>query len=376
MLAIRYNIILIITIGLIITSSTLTNSSAQSNSTPNGTTASVANTKESIVENFTKKNSDSLGQVDTSDETQNKVSKDINTDDTDGAEVNMGLIKGLTLDEINAYLAKTTKIDKKEINDKTNNQNQGKDFIKQSDEVNPTQGGNKTNNQDNSAIKTESSSKILSKQFSKQGVKPIESKEQHLGILNKFNKSDKSINTADKATQLNIDQFMYNELVTLLLPNDDVVLGQVSQDAQLKYMDLLAYIDSFNKFIQKKKSRLAAKSIDSFIEYYYPNMDHDIILDYDEDQILNSASNAIKHNDLFLLKALLDHYPILQSSNAFGNTLLHQTVKYNQYFLTKLLLMRGANLSATNILDMTPLMLAIQTRQYNIALLLHDAIID
>ena len=136
-------------------------------------------------------------------------------------------------------------------------------------------------------------------------------------------------------------------------------------------MDIYLYI----KLVQKeyaKESRVDQQMmIDNFIESYDDNFNkiNTTILN----AALNNAFEAIKKDNLFALRALIDNYPILQKKGSGNDTLLHEAVKDNNYYLTKFLIIRGINLATVNSQYQTALIIAEEEQNSNISCLLRKA---
>lgn len=177
-----------------------------------------------------------------------------------------------------------------------------------------------------------------------------------------------SSNNENKELSTEQAKFVSDEAKVLLLPNDDIVMGELSEQAKLEQMDFYSYVALFNK-LQNWNNRFPKRAaIENFITNYESNFN--AVKPYTSKEISNYAFAAIKKDNLFELRALLDNFQILQTLDDNGNTLLHQAVKEGNYRLVKFLIMRGINLSAYNASKQTPLMIAEKQGYDDIARLL------
>lgn len=145
-------------------------------------------------------------------------------------------------------------------------------------------------------------------------------------------------------------KFVNDETKVLTLPNDDVVLGSLTEEAKIEAMDLRSYLIIFWENYERVLNEDRRESIELFVDNYDDNFNTERFLYFDENDYdgLNMAISAIKHNNQSNLKTLLDHYTILQLAGMGGNNLLHMAAYEGNYQASKLLLMRGIDMRATN----------------------------
>ncbi|AAU03700.1 ankyrin repeat domain-containing protein [Rickettsia typhi] len=141
-------------------------------------------------------------------------------------------------------------------------------------------------------------------------------------------------------------EFVKNETQMLFLPDDDIVLGKLTEHATLEQMDMYGYI----KLFQKKEGWIASmgkrKLVESFIKYDIDiNKNKDIYSNLSYYSAVDNAFRAVARNNLFELRALLDVYPILQEKNSTGETLLTAAIYNDNYYLAKFLVIRGIKTS-------------------------------
>ncbi|AGJ02151.1 ankyrin repeat domain-containing protein [Rickettsia prowazekii] len=150
----------------------------------------------------------------------------------------------------------------------------------------------------------------------------------------------------NNATSESTKEFVKNETQMLFLPDDDIVLGKLTEDATLEQMDMHGYI----KLFQKKEEWIAnaekRKLVESFIKYDDDiNKNKDIYANLSYYSAVDNAFRAVEKNNLFELRALLDVYPILQAKNSTGETLLTSSIYNGNYYLAKFLVIRGIKTS-------------------------------
>jgi uncharacterized protein len=70
-------------------------------------------------------------------------------------------------------------------------------------------------------------------------------------------------------------QFVNNETQVLLLPDDDIVLGELTEAAKLYYMDLREYIEIFWNNYNKLKREPKRQELERFLEEYDENFNQE-----------------------------------------------------------------------------------------------------
>ncbi|WP_419235365.1 ankyrin repeat domain-containing protein [Rickettsia endosymbiont of Nabis limbatus] len=184
-------------------------------------------------------------------------------------------------------------------------------------------------------------------------------------------KQDNIVNTelTESATK-----FAKDESQMLLLPNDDIVLGKLTEQATLDQMDIYSYI----KLFQKKEEWIAnadrRKAVESLVKYDNDlNKKKDITATLSYCSAIDNSFRAIDKNNLSKLRVLLDVYPILQEKNNKGDTLLTAAVYKDNYYLAKFLVIRGIEISTLNSECQYPLDIALARGNTNIACMLTKA---
>ncbi|WP_064429464.1 ankyrin repeat domain-containing protein [Rickettsia sp. Tenjiku01] len=184
----------------------------------------------------------------------------------------------------------------------------------------------------------------------------------------------KQDNNVNNETSELVTKFVKDETQMLLLPDDDIVLGKLTEQATLEQMDMYAYIELF----QKKEAWIASaerrKVVESFIKYDNDiNKKKDIYANLSYGSAVENAFRAVDRNNLLELRALLDVYPILQEKGRSGETLLTAAIYNDNYYLAKFLVIRGIKISTLNDECQYPLDIALAQGSANIACMLIKA---
>jgi hypothetical protein len=203
----------------------------------------------------------------------------------------------------------------------------------------------------------------------RQHIKDRLSKTKQLPKISK----DDLIQTDLKEDPIQI-KFANDEAQVLLLPNDEVVLGEVTKESQINLMDLSSYLNIFWDNYNNIKNEPARQLINNFVDNYDSNFNTQPLYNQKEiADILLEAFKAIDKNSIYDLMNLLDIYPILQLVDHQGNTLLHKSVYKNNYSIAKFLIMKGIDISIQNNKNLTALDIAIAQKKPNIETLLRAA---
>ncbi|WP_392506112.1 ankyrin repeat domain-containing protein [Rickettsia sp. 2024-CO-Wats] len=184
----------------------------------------------------------------------------------------------------------------------------------------------------------------------------------------------KQDNNVNNETSELVTKFVKDETQMLLLPDDDIVLGKLTEQATLEQMDMYAYIELFQKKEEWIASAERRKVVESFIKYNNDiNKKKDIYANLSYCSAVENAFRAVDRNNLFGLRALLDIYPILQEKGRSGETLLTAAIYNDNYYLAKFLVIRGINISTLNDECQYPLDIALAQGNANIACMLIKA---
>ncbi|KJV61714.1 ankyrin repeats family protein [Rickettsia amblyommatis str. Ac/Pa] len=184
----------------------------------------------------------------------------------------------------------------------------------------------------------------------------------------------KQDNNVNNETSELVTKFVKDETQVLLLPDDDIVLGKLTEQATLEQMDMYAYIELFQKKEKWIASAERRKVVESFIKYDNDiNKKKDIYANLSYCSAVENAFRAVDRNNLFGLRALLDVYPILQEKGGSGETLLTAAIYNDNYYLAKFLVIRGIKISTLNDECQYPLDIALAQGNANIACMLIKA---
>ncbi|GAA5252910.1 ankyrin repeat domain-containing protein [Candidatus Rickettsia kedanie] len=184
----------------------------------------------------------------------------------------------------------------------------------------------------------------------------------------------KQDNKVNHETSESTTKFVKDETQMLFLPDDDIVLGKLTEQATLEQMDMYAYIELFQKKAEWIASAKRRKVVESFIKYDSDiNKKKDIYANLSYCKAVDNAFRAVDRNNLFGLRALLDVYPILQEKSRSGETLLTAAIYNDNYYLAKFLVIRGVKISTLNDECQYPLDIALAQGNANIACMLIKA---
>lgn len=169
----------------------------------------------------------------------------------------------------------------------------------------------------------------------------------------------------------NLSKFVIDEAKVLLLPNDDVVEGELTDSAAQEQMDFLNYSKLYELQLDFANKYGKREVIDNFLKNYDINFNKVAILT--DVEAASQAFNVLGKNNLFAMRTLLDNNSLLQAKNERGDTLLHAAVELDNYTLAKFLIIRGVNLLAYNDRGETPYMISQEIGDDDISKLLESA---
>ena len=230
-------------------------------------------------------------------------------------------------------------------------------------------------------LDTKTSSEMLTESQGLKNIDALNVKNYQQNLKDRLNKQtqiskiskDDLINTNLKQDPAQL-KFINDESKVLLLPNDEVVLGEVTRETQLNLMDLSSYIKIFWDNYYNLKDEPVRQAIDNFVNNYDSNFNKKSTYNPKQiESVIAEAFKAIDRNSIYDLMNLLDNYPILQFSDHQGNTLLHKSVYKNNYSAAKFLIMKGIDISIQNNQNLTALDIAISQKKANIENLLRAA---
>lgn len=187
------------------------------------------------------------------------------------------------------------------------------------------------------------------------------------GKLPQINSSDitssgsETTSTTTTLDNLSAEQqkFVSDEAQVLGLPNDDVVLGEMTMRSELEQMDFSSYVKLFWKNYDNLKNKPERELIDDFIKKHDNHKSF-----YTEEELATAfqeAERTIVSGNVYELMDLINNYPILQRKNHNGESLLHIASQNRNYFICKLLMAKGINTSLRNFHGKTAMDIAIQS---------------
>lgn len=166
-------------------------------------------------------------------------------------------------------------------------------------------------------------------------------------------------------------KFEKDETQMLLLPNDDVVLGVLTEDARLEQMDMYKFIkiakQSYDRKSQVKKRYL----IEHFINSYYNSLRP--IKPVIPENIMDTTFESVRKNNLFVLRTFVDNYQVLQRRGENNYTLLHEAAESGNYYMAKFLIIRGININAVDDQHRTALDIA-EDENNNVSCIIKKAV--
>jgi hypothetical protein len=142
--------------------------------------------------------------------------------------------------------------------------------------------------------------------------------------------------------------FINNEMIVFSLPEDDIVMGELTQEGRLRQMSGSEYIKEYMQSFEdemKLGRRADIKMFKASLDFHAPESYPDSM---QIDEAREQAFDAANKSNLSDLRALIDNYPILQMPDAHGDTLLHVATEDDEIGVVRLLLMRGIDLNAIN----------------------------
>lgn len=153
---------------------------------------------------------------------------------------------------------------------------------------------------------------------------------------------------------LKLKRFVRDESIFILFKDDDIVLGNLTEDAKFEQMSGREFLNLY----EEQKKRIAgiegAKKMDQFIasRSFIENPD------LPDKYLTKAIRQEIINSNLTDLRTLDDNYEIIDLADEDGNTALHIASYENNAAITKWLIMRGAMLHPINEGALTPMEIA------------------
>ena len=169
-------------------------------------------------------------------------------------------------------------------------------------------------------------------------------------------------------------KFVDDEAKVLIISNDDVVLGELTEEAKLELMDLSSYARIFWENYEKIKSSYKKEAIDQFIDNYDENFNSEKFLFENETayEVITDAYMTVQGGDINRFIKMLNIYPMLGTVDETG-TILHKVAKIGNYPATELLIMRGIALNLRDQYGQTALSVAKKYHNKDVIYLLQSA---
>jgi hypothetical protein len=170
-------------------------------------------------------------------------------------------------------------------------------------------------------------------------------------------------------------KFVSDETKVLILPNDDVVLGEITQNASLNLIDFSSYVKIFWRNYDENQRSKKREEIDNFIDNYNDNFNK-VSLNPDIEELntrLDEAFTMIDNQAVNKLIIMLNNYNISQMIDHNNNTLMHHAAYRGNYSIAKLLVMKGVDLNAKNMHNESPLYVAEKYNNKYVVYLLNQA---
>ena len=154
-------------------------------------------------------------------------------------------------------------------------------------------------------------------------------------------------NILPKPLDPEIEKFVQNEVQMLSVPDDEVVLGSITNDARFDYVGYSQYFSIYQKYREYVKRLNQLDETISFIDSRRKIDGNDIPM-LSEGALFTTAVNKIQYNKIDDLRALVDNYKLINLVDRKGNSLLHVAAFSDNVAVTKWLIMRGSNVNAMN----------------------------
>ncbi len=167
------------------------------------------------------------------------------------------------------------------------------------------------------------------------------------GIIADLKPIDVKQMKAKEAELADIADFIQNEIAMILLPRDDVELGEVTMSSRLTYADDAIYIKVFWEQYDRKKSKEDNEGIKHFIKAIARGP----VTIADIDEAKKELLIAAKNGDIYTIRAILNHSHInINSVSEEFNPVL-ASVASDQYNSLYYFIMKGADISVLNSPD-------------------------
>ncbi len=183
---------------------------------------------------------------------------------------------------------------------------------------------------------------------------PVQKGGIELGRKGKTDINKKHVHENNKGSQIEApltpDQiiFISNEMIVFGLPEDDIALGELTEDGHLRQMSGSQYLKEYEQSFDDEMQLGRRADIEMFktsLDFHEPGTYTDSM---QIDEASAQAFDAVSRSNLSDLRTLIDNYPILQMRDERGDTMLHVATDDDQAHVARLLLIRGIDLRAMN----------------------------
>ena len=142
-------------------------------------------------------------------------------------------------------------------------------------------------------------------------------------------------------------QFINEEIQILAMPDDDVVLGHVTNEYKFSHMGYSQYLSLYQRYRESIMRLPQFQANELFLDSHRKIDGHDTPILSDR-YLFSLALRYIEYNKLDDMRVLANNYKILGFVDNHGNSLLHLAAVADDVYLTKWLIMRGVNVNAIN----------------------------
>lgn len=149
-------------------------------------------------------------------------------------------------------------------------------------------------------------------------------------------------------------KFVRNELIFILLNDDNVILGQQTEESRLDQMSFGEYARHFESQNREGIRTKEAKRMESFIAKHQTRPKRKI----SKGRLLKMVTKAIDDDDLNYLRVLDDNYNIIHLEDVDDSNILHMAIAKDKPEIAKWLVMRGVDINAINEELMAPIDIA------------------
>lgn len=179
----------------------------------------------------------------------------------------------------------------------------------------------------------------------------------------------------DQKRQQELELFLANESIMLLVDDDDIVLGRLTKKAYLEQMPCKEYINLSEKTYVSHMDQKNRNRMESFIRKYDFLHEGKNFGGLSNKEAQDLAFDAIYFSNIDDVRVLINNYPILNNTNEDQSNMLMLAVELGDVPMSKFLIRRGSDIYKTNYDGDNPISLAKKSRDYEIQKIINDAIL-